>query len=146
VNDGRCLADAIAPAHVNSVSVAIPDQFDRREWVIPTKITPNDARPVPRKIALLNREHFLCDGENATAAENWNTFDARFAFMRCIGGHDPRLVRLREVRRVVDGRANHGAVRMRCTAGRQKTLHDRAHAEQGRKAQIDDPAGFVGAG
>src|SRR5262249_49335845 len=37
-------------------------------------------------------------------------------------------------------RANHGAVRMHRAAARKEALNDRAHPEQGRKAQIYNPA------
>ena len=93
---------------------------------------------------MLDCERLLLHREDAAAAENRNTFGARLPFVRCIGGHDPRLVRLGEMRRVVNRRANHGAVRMHRAAARKEALDDSAHPEQRRKAQIYDPAGFIG--
>src|SRR5262245_43278953 len=112
--------------------------------MIPTEIHPADARPMPGKLAVLNRERLLHHRENATAAKNRDALAARLAFWRRIAGCDPHLVRLGKVRRVVNRRANHGAVGMRCTAARKEALDDSAHPEQGRKAQIYDPASFIG--
>src|SRR5262249_55485314 len=111
---------------------------------IPTKVHTTDAWPMSGKLAVLNRERLLLHRENAAAAENRNTLGARLAFVRCIGGHDPRLVRLGEVRRVVNRRANHGAIRMYCAAARKEPLHASPRPEKGRKPQISDPAGFIG--
>src|SRR6516162_7290517 len=144
VNDGRRLAQTVSPADIDRVSIAIPYQLDRRKGMIPTEIHPAYARPMPGKLAVLDRERLLLHWENAAAAENRNTFGARLNLVRRIAGCDPRLVRLGEVRRVVNRRANHGAVRMHRAAARKEALDDSAHPEQGRKAQIYDPAGFIG--
>src|SRR5262249_47326798 len=90
--------------------------------MIPAEIHPADARPMPGKLAMLNRERLLLHRENAAAAENRNTLGARLVFVRRIAGCDPHLVRLGEVRRVVNRRTNHGAVGMRCTAARKEAL------------------------
>src|SRR5262245_59287919 len=136
VNDCRRLAQTVGPADIDRVGVAIPYQLDRRKGVIPTKVHPTDARPMPGKFAVLNRERLLLHRENAAAAENRNTLGARLVFVRRIAGCDPHLVRLGKVRRVVNRRTNHGAVGMRCTAARKEALDDSAHPEQGCKAQI----------
>src|SRR5215510_14585607 len=143
VNDSRRLAQAVSPADIDRVGIAIPYQLNRRKGMIPAEIHPADARPMPGKLAMLNTERLLLHGEDATAAKNRDALGARLNLVRRIAGCDPRLVRLREVRRVVDGRANHGAVRMH-RAARKEALDDSAHPEQGRKAQIYDPAGFIG--
>src|SRR6516162_9289288 len=144
VNDGRRLAQTVSPADIDRVGAAIPYQLDRRKGMIPTEIHPADARPMPGKLAVLNRERLLLHREDATAAKNRDALGARLNLVRCIAGCDPRLVRLGEVRRVVNRRANHGAVRMHRAAARKEALDDSAHPEQGRKAQIYDPAGFIG--
>ena len=146
MNNGCRLADAVRLGDIDGVGVAIPYQLNRRKRMIPAEIHAANARPMPGKLAVFNRERLFLHRKNATAAEHRDAPGARLELVRCIGGPDPRLVRLREVRRVVDRRANHGAVRMRCTAARKEALNDSAHPEQGRKAQIYDPAGFVGAG
>src|SRR6516162_10547512 len=144
VNDSRRLAQAVSPADIDRVSIAIPYQLDRRKGMIPTEIHPAYARPMPGKLAVLNRERLLLHWENAAAAKNRDALGARLNLVRRIAGCDPRLVRLGEVRRVVNRRANHGAVRMHRAAARKEALDDSAHPEQGRKAQIYDPAGFIG--
>src|SRR5262249_51877517 len=81
VNDGGCLADAIAFRDVDGVCISVPDQFDRRERVIPSEIHPTDAWPVSREIGLLAGEHFFGDGKDAARTQGWHAFRARLAFM-----------------------------------------------------------------
>src|SRR5215510_11249443 len=144
VNDGRRLAQTVSPADIDRVSVAIPYQLNRRKGMIPAEIHPADARPMPGKLAMLNRERLLLHREDATAAKNRDALGARLKLVRRIAGCDPRLVRLGKVRRVVNRRTNHGAVGMRCAAARKEALDHSARPEQGRKAQIYDPAGSIG--
>src|SRR5262245_6405713 len=42
MDDGRCLAHAVASAHVDRVSVAVPRKLDRGERMIPTEVHPAD--------------------------------------------------------------------------------------------------------
>src|SRR6266540_4678044 len=111
--------------------------------MIPTEIHAANARHVPREVALLDREHFFRYRKDTAATENGNTSQARLAFMRPIGRRHPRLVRLGEVRRVVNRRTNHGAVRMQCVA--KEALNNSAHPKQGRKAHEYNSSGFIGA-
>src|SRR5262252_4487955 len=69
VNDSRRLAQAVSPADIDRVSIAIPYQLDRRKRMIPTEIHSADARPMPGKLAVLNRERLFLHGEDATAAK-----------------------------------------------------------------------------
>src|SRR5262245_62211193 len=88
VNDGRRLAQAVSPADIDRVGVAIPYQLNRRKRMIPAEIHPADARPMPGKLAMLNRERLLLHGEDAAAAENRDAFGARLNLVRRIAGHD----------------------------------------------------------
>src|SRR5262245_62591319 len=67
VNDGRRLAQTVSPADIDRVGVAIPHQLDRRKGVIPPKVHPTDAWPMPGKFAVLNCERLLLHRENAAA-------------------------------------------------------------------------------
>src|SRR5215510_4414040 len=82
VNDSRRLAQAVSPADIDRVSIAIPYQLDRRKGMIPAEIHPANARPMPGKLAVLDRERLLLHRENAAAAENRNTFGARLKLVR----------------------------------------------------------------
>src|SRR5262245_6830448 len=42
VNDGGCLAHSLAFRDADGVCISVPDNFDRRERVIPTKIQSGD--------------------------------------------------------------------------------------------------------
>src|SRR6516164_6495749 len=84
VNDGGCLADAIAFRDVDGVCISVPDQFDRRERVIPSEIHPTDAWPVSREIGLLAGEHFFGDGKDAARTQCWHASRARLALVRGI--------------------------------------------------------------
>src|SRR5262249_20975143 len=86
MNDSGCLADAIALAHINRVRVSVPDQFDRRERVIPSEIHPTDARPMTGEIGLLAGKQLFGDGKDAARTQRRNALGARLAFMRCIAG------------------------------------------------------------
>src|SRR5262249_51415348 len=112
--------------------------------MIPTKIKPADARPMLGKLSVIDCERFFLHRKNATAAENRNAFRARFKLVRRIGCHDPCLVRLREVRRVVNRCTNDSAVRMRGAATGKETLNDSAHSEQRREAYEYNSSGFIG--
>ena len=68
--------------HIDGVGIAIPYELDRRKGMIPTEIHPAYARPMPGKLAVLNRERLLLHWENAAAAENRNTFGARLKLVR----------------------------------------------------------------
>src|SRR5215831_13443940 len=65
VNDGGGFSDAVAFAYVNGICVSVPNQFDRRERMVPTKIHSTDAWPVAGEIALLGGEQFFGDGKDA---------------------------------------------------------------------------------
>src|SRR5262249_45750516 len=82
VNASRGLEKAVGPADITRVGIAIPYYLDRRKGVIPAEIHPTYARPMPGKLAVLNRERLFLHRENATAVENRNAFGARFAFVR----------------------------------------------------------------
>src|SRR5262249_53024446 len=108
-----------------------------------TKIRPADARPMLGKLSVIDCERFFLHRKNAAAAKNRNAFRARFEFVRCIGSHDPRLVRLREMRRVVNRCTNYSAVRMRGAATGKETLNDSAHSEQRREAYEYNSSVFI---
>src|SRR5262249_2674526 len=112
--------------------------------MIPPEVHPADAGPVPREVTLLVGEHFLGHGEDAARAQRRYALRPRLSLMHRVRGPDPRLVRLGKVRGVVNRRANHGAVRMRCTATRKEALDDSAHPEQRSKAYEDDSSGLIG--
>src|SRR5262245_26670920 len=52
VFDRRRFLQAMAPGDVYGVAIAVPDELDGGEWVIPAKIHTADARPVTRKVAV----------------------------------------------------------------------------------------------
>src|ERR671937_1890506 len=68
MDDRRCFFDAIALAYVNRVRVSIPNQFDSREGMVPTEIHSTDTRPVAGELPLLNGQHLIGNGEDATRA------------------------------------------------------------------------------
>src|SRR5262249_53421650 len=126
--DDRCfLADSVALAHINGVRVSVPNQFDRRERVIPSEIHPTDARPMAGEIGLLAGKHLFSDGEDAARAQGWYAFRERLAFMRRIRGGDPLFLLSAVVLDIIE-RHRHDAA----TGGRleQKPPYDLAHAEQ----------------
>src|SRR5215831_17930152 len=82
VNDSRRLAQAVSPADIDRISIGIPYQLNRRKRMIPAEIHPADARPMPGKLAMLNRERLLLHRENAAAAENRDALGARLNLVR----------------------------------------------------------------
>src|SRR5262249_61260890 len=78
VNNSRRLAQAVSPADIDRVSIAVPYQLDRCKGMIPAEIHPADARPMPGKLAVLNRERLFLHRENETAAENRNALGERY--------------------------------------------------------------------
>src|SRR5262249_52317084 len=82
MNDSGCLADAIAFRDIDGVCISVPDQFARRERVLPPEIHPTNAWPMAGKIGLLAGEHFFGDGKDAAR----NALGARLALVRGIAG------------------------------------------------------------
>src|SRR5512132_1698728 len=56
VNDGRSLSQPMGLADIHNVRIAIPDQFDSSEWVVPAKVNATNARPVRRKLSMIDGE------------------------------------------------------------------------------------------
>src|SRR5262245_22973029 len=130
VDDGGRLANAVAFRDVDGVCISVPNQFDRRKWVLPSEIHATDARPVPRELGLLAGDHFLGDGKDAARAQCWHAFRARLTLVRRTACRNLLLL-LGSV--VVDIVERH---RRDATVGRcfeQKPPYYLAHAEQRRK-------------
>src|SRR5262245_31624665 len=72
VNDGGCFANAIAFRDVDGVCISVPNQFDRRERVLPPEIHPTNAWPMAGEIGLLAGEHFFGDGKDAARTQGRN--------------------------------------------------------------------------
>src|SRR5262249_35059596 len=81
MDDRRGLGDAIRLAHVNRVGVAIPNQLDRSERMIPPEIHSADARPMTGKLAMLDCKRLFGNGENAARAEYRNPTYPGFTLM-----------------------------------------------------------------
>src|SRR4029077_7085937 len=88
VNNGCRLAHAVSLGDIDGVSVAIPHQLDRRERVIPAEIHAANARPMPGKLAMLNRERLFRYRKDAARAKRRDAFGACLAFMRRIARDD----------------------------------------------------------
>src|SRR5262245_54990995 len=113
VNDGGCLADAIAFRDVDGVCISVPDQFDRRERMLPSEIHPTNAWPMAREIGLLAGEHFLGNGEDAARTQRRNALGARLALMRRIAGGNLLLLLIGVVGDIVKRHSGDAAARRR---------------------------------
>src|SRR5262245_28910795 len=137
VNDGGCLADAIAFRDVDGVCISVPDQFDRRERVIPSEIHPTDAWPVSREIALLAGEHFFGDGKDAARTQCWHASRARLALVRGIARGNLLLLLGTVVADIVERHCHDATVGRRLE---QKPPYYLAHAEQRGEGDHHRPA------
>src|SRR5262249_30261180 len=125
-----CLADAIALRDVDGVCISVPDQFDRREWVIPSEIHPADAWPVSRELALLASDHLFGNGEDAPGTQCRHTFRTRLALMCRVARRDLLLLLGTVVIDVIERHCHDAAGGRRLE---QKPPHYLAHAEQRRE-------------
>src|SRR5215467_8695449 len=57
----RRLFQPVHSAHINGIGVAVPDQLDGSERVIPAEIHPTNARPMTREITVLDCDLDLLD-------------------------------------------------------------------------------------
>src|SRR5262249_40802011 len=67
----RCLFQSVTAGDINGVGVAVPDQFNRCERVVPTEIHSADTRPMAREVAVLASNLYFLDREYSTATKNW---------------------------------------------------------------------------
>jgi len=72
MNDRRRLGDAIRLADVNRVGIAISNQLNRSERMIPSEIHSADARPMTGKFPMLDCKRLFGNRENAARAEHRN--------------------------------------------------------------------------
>ena len=115
---------------VDGVCISVPDQFDRRERVIPSEIHPTDAWPVSREIALLAGEHFFGDGKDAARTQCWHASRARLALVRGIRCGNLDLLLIGVVVNVIKRHGGDAAVRRRFE---QEAAHHFGHSKQWRE-------------
>ena len=67
-------------SNINSVRIAIPNQFDGSHGMRPAEIKATDARPVRGEIAMLASNRFLGNREDSAAPEAGRTVDTGIFF------------------------------------------------------------------
>jgi hypothetical protein len=82
VNDGRCFFQPMRASDVNSVTIAIPYQLHSGEGMVPTKVHAADARPMRRKLFMLDSDGRFRNRENPPRTKNRNPFSPGFEFVR----------------------------------------------------------------
>src|SRR5262249_27803839 len=97
------LFQAMTPSHVNSVGVAVPDQLDRGEGVVPAEIAATDAGPVRGEVAMLANNPFFLDREDATAAQDGDALSAGLKFVFGITGDNPLLLVRAVMHNIING-------------------------------------------
>src|SRR5262245_40845118 len=74
VNNRSCFFHPIRLRNINSVRIAVPNQFHSRERMVPTEVHAADARPVCWEIEVVDCEGFFRDREDPARTEGWNPF------------------------------------------------------------------------
>src|SRR5262245_31171819 len=113
MDDGRCLANAVAPRYVDRIGVAVPHKLHGRERMVPTEIHAADARPMPRKVARLAGDDLLRNREDATGAKCRHALRARLALMRRVARDDLGLLLGAEMTDIIDRHGGDAAIRRR---------------------------------
>ena len=90
-------------ANIKRVRIAVPNQLDSRKRVIPAKVHAANARPVRRKLAMVDCNCLLGNWEDPATAERRDSFGACFQFMWRVTRKDLFLLVLGVVYDVIDG-------------------------------------------
>src|SRR5262245_5472385 len=129
VNDSGCLANPITLRDVDSVCIPVPNQLNRRKWVIPSEIHPTNTRPVVWEVRLLAGEQFFGDGKDAARAQRRNALGASLTLMSWVSGGDLGLFLLGIMSNIVERHRRVTAIGRRL---KQKSPDYLTHAEQRR--------------
>src|SRR5262245_43351850 len=92
----------MGPADINYVAVAIPDNFNSSEGMIPTEVHSPNARPVRREITVIDGNLRLLDRKYSATPQDRNALCPGFQFMRGITGNNGFLFVVDVVINVID--------------------------------------------
>src|SRR5262249_21976619 len=98
----RCFFQSMTPRDVYGVAIAVPDELDGGKRMVSTEIHAADPRPVTRKVTVFANDLCFFDWEDATGAENRNSFRAGFQLVLGIRRYDPLFFFGRIMLNVVD--------------------------------------------
>src|SRR5262249_32291691 len=102
VLDRRRFLQAMASGDVYGVAIAVPDEFDRSERMVPTEIHATNAGPVARKVAVFASNLCFFDWEDPAGAQNWYALCAGLQLVLGIRRYDPLLFFGRVMLNVID--------------------------------------------